>query len=345
MSKTTKSSSTSTVTPTNPAQVVNGLTGFATDITNLQNADPYSFTAGPTDLQTQGANAAAGLGAGVAAQDPWFKLGTSQAYGDAVSAGAAGASRALPYINDYLNPYLNDVVNSSLANYDKTAGQQQAQFTLGQAQDDTFGGSSFGLGLSNLLSSQGLDRAQLESGLRSQGWNTALSAAQNDAQLAEQARQRQLAAAAQEAQIANQVLNGSLAEDANARSNINSQEATGEALRQIQLQHNLAPLSGAGAVAGLWGQAPFGLLHGETQQTQSKSTSSDPLGAASQALGLARSLGAALSGFGLGDSIGSLFGGGANAAAAGQLFNASAAGLGPTFGPSTPYNLLPGFPS
>src|SRR5439155_6316405 len=93
------------------------------------------------------------------------------------------------HINSYMNPYLDSVVKSSLADYDYSAGQQQAQDNLSLAgMDDTFGGSGGSL-LRSMDNGQILrGRASLDSGLRSQGFNTALGAAQSDADRAQQAR-------------------------------------------------------------------------------------------------------------------------------------------------------------
>lgn len=280
----TTTNQTQTVTPTNPEWVTGGLAGLGGTLTNLTSADPYSFTSGPSTTQLDANEDASHLGQGVAGANPFFQQGTSGAYDNTINVGNAvapsmTAAMAKDYLKDYFDPYTDAIVNSTLANFDKTAGQQTAQAKLDLAGDTTFGGSYGGIGLGNLVSQLGVDRAGVEGNLRSQAFNTALGAAQQDAGRAQQASQvnagladanltRKLAAAGQQGALAQQLFNGALSTDANTRSNIDSKEATGEALRQIDLQRRLAPLSLTSNLAGIWGSLPLGLLHGQTSNLQ-----------------------------------------------------------------------------
>lgn len=81
----------------------------------------------------------------------------------------------------YMDPYVNDVVNTSLAGYDQNAGMQRAAYAANGARNGAFGGSRFGIGEGMLGGQLALGRGQLESGLRSGAWNTALGAAQGQA--------------------------------------------------------------------------------------------------------------------------------------------------------------------
>jgi hypothetical protein len=184
MSKKTTTKTDQTVTPINPTQVTNGLTGFADKITGLQNTDPYSFTTGANPLQTQAGGLAGTIGmydneAGATMNSDYDKaMATASSLG---TMGSGPGARALSYMNDYMNPYTDSVVNTSLADFDKNAGRQQAQATLDAAQDTSWGGSGYGIAKSLLTRELNDGRASLDSGLRSQGFTTALGAGQADA--------------------------------------------------------------------------------------------------------------------------------------------------------------------
>lgn len=329
----TTSDSHSVSTPINPAEVTNGLTGFAGTITGLQNQDPYSFTAAADPLQTKAGAVANGLGSGIggAMDTATSSLGNATDMTNFIMNAKAPqmtAQTAYGGIGNYMDPYLTDVVNTTLAGFDRNAGSQQAQAALDLAGDDTFGGSGGALYKAKLASDQGLDRASTEAGLRSTGWNTALGAAQQDAQRAQDASamnaqlhgqmmDRRLTGAAQLGTLGTEGLNNALNVDANNRSNVSSMKDMGEVLRQIQLQHNTAPLSVASTIAGLYGSTPFGLLHGQDDTSHSTSTTktTDPMGTIA---GLAGAAGAVMSGLG-GLGLGSGLLGGAAGGAAGGL--------------------------
>lgn len=326
----TTSSYNNTSTPTNPAQVTGGLTGFADNITNLQNRDPYSFTVGANPLQTQAGQTASQLGSSMPTAQQNFNENMMSAEGNTVgllgaNAPHMGAATAYGGIQNYMDPYLNSVVNTSTANYDRNDGYQRAQAKLDMGNmDDTFGGSGAASYLGNRDATAGLGRAQLEAGLRSQGYTQALAAAQADADRQQQANatnaglensnlDRRLTAANQQGALAGNFLTGNTMIDANNRDNIASQGGTGEALRQIELQHQLAPLTTASTIAGLWGSTPLGLLHGENDNGQSQSTSttktSDPMGTIAGVLGGVGSLATGLGAMGLGGNLAGMFGG------------------------------------
>lgn len=244
------------------------------------------------------------------------------------------AATAYGGIDHYMDPYLNDVVNTTLTGFDKNAGLQRAQAQMGLAGDTTFGGSGGSIYKALLEGNLSDSRAATEAGLRSQGYAQALAAAQQDAQRQQEANStnagftqgansanagfqqqagatnagladsnltRQLAAGGQLGNLADMGLTGAIAGDANTRSNIDTQSAQGDLIRQIALQHNLAPITVASALSGLWGSTPFGLLHGENDTSHSTSTQtvSDPMGTIASLAGAAGSLATGLGGLGL----------------------------------------------
>jgi hypothetical protein len=306
MSKKTTTKTDQTVTPINPTQVTNGLTGFADKITGLQNTDPYSFTTGANPLQTQAGGLAGTIGmydneAGATMNSDYDKaMATASSLG---TMGSGPGARALSYMNDYMNPYTDSVVNTSLADFDKNAGRQQAQATLDAAQDTSWGGSGYGIAKSLLTRELNDGRASLDSGLRSQGFTTALGAGQADAsnemqqrQIAEQA---QAQAAALQAQIASGRFGNTMDFDANNRANVGTQMQAGDDLRQIDLQHGLAPLTSAAAISGLWGSTPFNLMTGQHTTGTTTSKTSDPVGTIAGIAGGLGSLATGLGGMGL----------------------------------------------
>lgn len=92
-----------------------------------------------------------------------------------------GGVSAVGGINQYLNPQLDGYVKAALANFDDTAGRQQAAYAAQGAKNNAFGGSRFGIGEAQLLSDQARGRALTDAELRSDAWKTALSASSADA--------------------------------------------------------------------------------------------------------------------------------------------------------------------
>lgn len=285
---TTDSSSTGTTAGTSnvtsigtaPDWITSALKGVTNNVTSLGAANPQSYVAGANPLQAQ-AGAAAGTLSGL----PWnFDTAATLARGVAGSSApqTSGVS-ASGYMGNYQNPWLKNVVNSTLADYDTNAGKTRAQQSLDLAGSGAFGGSGAALTQSATEGELARGRASAESGLLSQGFNTALGAAQQDAgrqqgandinaQLTGQQQDRTLAAGKQLTDL-------STAYDANQRANIGTQAGVGDALRQITQQQATAPLDLASwqssalpsMLQGLFGKDVNGATTGTTS-TQSKGT-------------------------------------------------------------------------
>jgi hypothetical protein len=296
-----------TQTPTNPEFVTNGLAGLGGSIMDLSKLDPYSLVAGPDSLQTQAAGSAAGLGV-----NPDVYRAALDGTGAVMNAPASATSfaSAAPFINRYMSPYINDVVNTTLKGYDDNANQTRQGQMLDLANDSTFGGSGGSI-LRALTEGQiGQGRAAAEAQLRQQGFETALGAANNDAnrsqqtndlnaQLRDSSLARTLAAAGQLGQLG-------FTADENQRADIGTQGDLGAQLQEIAQTKATAPLSLLGTQAALFSGLPLNLLHGQTGDSTSNSTStgtatvSDPFGAFSGLLSGAGSLAQGLGALGIG---------------------------------------------
>jgi hypothetical protein len=279
-----------TSTPNNPEWSTNLISGIAGQVGDLSRADPYSFVAGPDALQTQAGAGAAGLT-------------TSPYFGEAADmfgqAGNAGAQDIAGNISAFYNPFEQRVVDTSLADFDYGAGQQNAQANLDLAGDTTFGGSSGALYKSALGGELARGRGALSAGIRSDGFKTALGGATSQAQLNEQALQRKLQGAAGIAGVGQ-------AQGDQERANIGAQASMGDMLQQLAQRRATAPLSLLGTQASLAGGLPLGMFTGQTQDgtmnsnSTSKTTVSDPMGSIGGMLGAAGSLASGLGSLGLG---------------------------------------------
>jgi len=263
--KTTQTQQTHTVsTPTNPAWVDSGLAGVGQKISDLGTLDPYSLIAGTNPLIDQAAQGAS-------------QLGTSDNYGAATDLltrlSQSSPASLLENLPAYMSPYTNDVVNTTLAGFDQNAGRTRAQQQLDLANDSTFGGSGGAILRSLTEGELSRGRAAQEAMLRDQAFTTGAGLSNLDAQ-------RRQEAIGQQAQIAQALASIGQAQSADARQNVSAQVSMGDVLRQIQQAQLGAPVSMAQTMAGLYGSLPLNLLHGETQDSNSTTTSktSDPLG-------------------------------------------------------------------
>ena len=286
-----KTTSKTTVTPTNPDWVEPQLNTLAGKITDLSKMDPYGFVAGPNGLQQQAFGGAGGLG------------GANPSYGSALglyqaqmNTGARQYDPAtvtpnsiLPNLQSYMSPYLQQVVDTSLADYDFGAGQTRAQNKLALANDETFGGS--GGAIQTAMSEDALARGRgtLSSQLRDQAFQTGANLANLDAERRQQAQLANMAAYNQARQFNAsqletalgrqlQAANG-LVDTANTQhqaelADINTQAQLGDMWRQIQQQQASAPLSILGSLVSAYSGLPLNLLHGSVTDGKTKETDS-----------------------------------------------------------------------
>jgi hypothetical protein len=278
---TTSQQTTMTSTPTNPEWSTNLVQGQADKIkSTFDGLDPYSLVAGADPLQQQAASGAAGL-----TTSPNYDQASAM-YGEAGNAGAQDIAGGMAA---FYNPWEKDVVDTSLADFDYGAGQQNAQANLDLAGDTTFGGSSGALYKSALGGELARGRGSLAAGIRSDGFKTALGGATSQAQLNEQALGRKMQGASGLASVGQ-------AQGADQRANIDQQSRMGDILRQIEQQKAMAPVTSLGLQGSLTsglplnmftGQTGTGTMNGTTKTTQSGATLADWMAMAGQAAGAA----------------------------------------------------------
>jgi hypothetical protein len=99
---------------------------------------------------------------------------------NAAAATATGMNVA-ERIGAYQNPYQQQVIDTTLAQLDRSGREQQARLAAQGARSGAFGGSRFGIAEGQLAADLALGRAGTEAGLRSQGFNTAAGLAAQDA--------------------------------------------------------------------------------------------------------------------------------------------------------------------
>lgn len=276
-----------TTTPIVPDWATTPVQGAAGRINGLLGLDPNQLVAPANALQNKAAANAGGLGnldfnydAGAdltrrAGDTSWL-----QPYMGANTPFASGG-KASDYVGKYLDPYLNQVVDASAADFDANAGNVRAQQALQLAGSGAFGGSGAALTQSMTEGELARARATTLSGLRSQGYATALNAAAGDADRATQARisnadlalrdaaqkvgfgfqgqQQQLQAGSQLAQLTN-------AHDENARANIATEQSVGADMRGIDNQTLQAPVTSTQQIVAMLNGLPINLFTGQNEQ-------------------------------------------------------------------------------
>jgi hypothetical protein len=95
------------------------------------------------------------------------------------------AGRA-PNINQFMNPYTDQVINRSMADLERQRQTQINATGAAASQAGAFGGSRHGVAEAQTNLGFGQQGAQMASGLRQQGFNTALDAAQAQRQMQSQ---------------------------------------------------------------------------------------------------------------------------------------------------------------
>jgi hypothetical protein len=292
---TTKNTGTfnNTTTPIVPDWAKDPVQRAAGRIGGLLNLEPSSLIAPAHALQQKAADGAAALGDAQQDFSAARNLTEGAAKADwlnpymAADRLVVSGGKAYDWIDRYKNPYMNEVVDSSAADLDAQAGQVRAQQALDLAGSGAFGGSGAALTQSMTEGELARARASALSGLRSRAFETALGAAAGDADRATQARIANaqnslqdraqkvgfgLQSAQQQLQAGQQLANLAGNDAANQRANIAAQLATGDAMRGVNQQQLLAPVTSAEQIVGLLNNLPIGLFTGQNQQGVSTET-------------------------------------------------------------------------
>lgn len=132
-----------------------------------------------------GANTADRNTLGDATQSQTGVLGNAPTIGDVGQMDAAqiGAND----IARLMNPYQQQVIDSSLSQFDSSRDEAAARMAADAAGRGAFSDGRYGIAEGQFNADSVRDRASLEAGLLSQGFNTALSAAENDVARRQQA--------------------------------------------------------------------------------------------------------------------------------------------------------------
>lgn len=264
-------------------------------------------------------NAALGMirnGASVAGQGNRDLLAASTAYGRGLGISQQGTSQfgnasnllrqatGAPDVSEFYNPYQNDVIKTSVNDLNEQTHRQQAALSAAHAGKKAFG-SRADLATGEFLGDANRTLASTIAGLRSTGYNTALSAAQNQQRQQLQGAQQYGALGSQYGTLGSQVAGiggqysnlagqyGSLGtqisnigqnygQQAGQRQSglLNTAQALGQSgsLQQQQSQAAIdAPLTTAGRISSIAAGYPTGTA--TTQSTPTASPFSQILGA------------------------------------------------------------------
>lgn len=222
---------TSSVTPTNPAWVTNTLQAQNDRVNKIGMGDPSRYVTGPTATQQAAFTGAAGLGG---ASNGLFDRASSLLTGD-----------------DYGNPYTQQVVNATLGEYDRNAGQLQAQQAAQAAKNNAFGGSRYALREAETASNLSRDRAGLQAGLLSDAYDKGVANRLQTAGLLGQLGQ---------------------ARGSEDRANIGAQLTAGGVERGINQEKATADITLAQVLAALQNQGQYGLFQGQDASGTSTAT-------------------------------------------------------------------------
>lgn len=137
-----------------------------------------------------GANTADRNTLGDAAQSQTGVLGDAAGYDPSLIGDIGQMDAAQIGANDIsrlMNPYQQQVIDASLNQYDASREREAARMAANAAGRGAFSDGRYGIAEGEFNAGTARDRASLEAGLLSQGFNTALSAAENDVARRQQA--------------------------------------------------------------------------------------------------------------------------------------------------------------
>lgn len=281
----------STSQGTAPDWISTLMKGLSSNIGTLAGSNPANFVAPQNTLQTQ-AGATAGRLTGM--PSPYGAALDETGYVMGANAPRTSAVTAAQFIPNYMDPALSAVVNTSLADFDKNAGDTRASQDLQLAGSGAFGGSGAALTKSATEGELARARASTDANLRSNAFTQALGAAQQDATRKQSANDtnaglyagqmdRALSAAGQLGNLGSQYESG-------VRADATTQQGIGDALRAITQQQATAPLDLAswassaipGMLSGFFGNTSNGTTSSTGNSNQSASGTGSTINAPSQ---------------------------------------------------------------
>ena len=293
-----------TTMPITPDWLTQGLHGQADRIGAYAQTDPTQYVAPASSLQQQAWQAGANVGGWQPGNEAGSMLalhagmsgpntagiypqasqgggkgvpGRATETGGFLPAGSQGGANGNPALTGasqmgaYQNPWDQQVVDTTLAGFDRNAGQQHAAMAAAAARNGAFGGSRYGIQEGQFAADNGLNRAGIEAQLRQQGFNTAAGYGmqdagagnqmrQFDAQQRDQALQRQL-------QAAGLLYQGADSYGANNRADIGLQAQLGDQQRGVDQAFRAAPIGQLEELSNLYGNLPYQALVGQQVDT------------------------------------------------------------------------------
>lgn len=314
MSKKQKSKTTTnqtvTQTPTNAPWVEPSVQGLQGRINSLLDTDASTLVPGASGLQSQAFGGASGLlgnassgGAGTLPAESgdgllgWRdQLGAAQGgASQLMGQGPQGRSLLDADLGGYMNPFVENVIDTSLAGFDEGAGMNRARLAADQARGQKFTGSGSAIERALFERGSNQDRAGLEAGLRSGGFDRATALASEDVQRAQQADQFGRSSQLQAAGLLGDLATSGATND---RADLGLLADLGGQEREIDRQNKGAEANLLALISALNSSQPYGLFRGQTSNQQGTTTTK----------GKEYGLGTAM------DSIGSLLQGAGSAA-------------------------------
>jgi hypothetical protein len=264
------SNATNSSTPNVPTWLQTPAMQFASNIGNLQNANPSTYTPQQNTLQLQSQQAAQNL------QNPQF-TGAYNTLTGITKPGDVQGESVLSNLSSYYNPFQSQVIDPVLQQYDFNAGQTQAQQAAKAAANGAFGSSRYGFQEAQTAQDLAMGRAQTQGGLLSQMYTQAAGMSEADAARRQQAdlANQQMAAGYNQTLLGESAQQESLrnAIQENARANQAAQQTAGQQLWNNQVQQQQAPLQYQANLEGLLSGLNPAMYTGQTNTSSASGQS------------------------------------------------------------------------
>lgn len=246
MSKKQTSTQNSTSTPIIPADIQAGFGQFGSKATGYLGQNPTDFRAAWNPFQQEALDRSVKLGGNPNAYNE-RAAGILDLVGN-YKAPQVTAASLLEGLDKYMSPYTGQVVDTTLAGFDRDQARTLGALDLAQAGGGAgaFGGSGAGLARGTAIAEGGLNRAQIEAGLRDQGFQVGAGLSAQDAASRQRASEAnaQMAMAKQQQGLQIAQLFGDMGNnfDASRRADIATLSGAGNNLYNVQNTTASAPL-------------------------------------------------------------------------------------------------------
>ncbi len=224
------------------------------NVSNLAKTDPTTLVPKDNAFQTEAAgrvNSLTGNPEAFNQSNDWMKSVAG------ASAPQVNGESLLTGLSSYYNPFEKDVIDSSMADYDFSAGRDRAGDILGMAAGDAFRGSGGALTLAAGDDARRRGRFALGAGIRSAGFDRATALSASDADRRQQAAMANATFTGQQRDRTLEAARGLTANatafDANQRANAGQTFDMGTQLRTQEQERATAPFDMQKYLTDLWG--------------------------------------------------------------------------------------------